>query len=135
MLEANKTVKSHIKLLSLELTKSTFNWIAIRLIVMDVLNTIASSNANVAAHCCLALAAAVSFSLRLKQLRQKNSKDSSSVQLLVANLFTIGCSGVGDSGDVLHSICYAGPQFPLPSFFCIVVHSRASQFSIMKMLT
>ncbi len=117
MLEANKTVKSQVKSLSLELVKSTFDWIAIRSSILDTLNAIVSSNANVAAHCCLALAATVSFSLRLKQLLQQNSKDSTSVQLLVANLFTIGCSGIGDSGDILHSICNAGSHFP--SLFCI----------------
>jgi hypothetical protein len=110
-------VKSQVKSLSLELVKSTFDWIAIRSSILDILNAIVSSNANVAAHCCLALAATVSFSLRLKQLLRQNSKDSASVQLLVANLFTIGCSGVGDSDDIFHSICNAGSHFP--SLFCM----------------
>jgi hypothetical protein len=112
VIEANKAVATKVKSLSLELAKSTFNWTGIRSCLLDILNSIVAADATVAAHCCLALAASVSFSLNLKQLLRQNSKDVSSMQLLVANLFTIGCSGAGDSGDILHSICSAGSLRP-----------------------
>jgi hypothetical protein len=108
MLEASKLLKSKVKSLSLELVKSPFNWNAIRTTLLDVLNTILSADATAAAHCVLALAATVSFSLRLKQQLRESVNDSASVQFLVANLFTIGCAGDGDAADILHSICNAG---------------------------
>jgi hypothetical protein len=108
MFEANKLLKSKVKSLSLELVKSTFNWIVIRTSLMDLLDTILSADATVAAHCVLALGASLSFILRLKQLLRESVNDSTSVQLLVANLFTIGCEGDGDAVDVLHSVCSAG---------------------------
>jgi hypothetical protein len=115
MLEANKVLKSQVQSLSLEIANATFNWTTIRSRFLDVLNVILASDATIAAHCCLVLAAAISFSLRFKQLRQRNPNDSTSIQLVVANLFTIGCSGAGDSGDILHSICNAG--IPPPPIF------------------
>ena len=108
MLEANKVLKAKAKSLSLELVKSPFKWNAIRTSLLDLLDTILSAGAIVAAHCVLALAAAVSFSLRFKQLLRESVNDSSSVQLLVANLFTVGCAGDGDAGDILHSVGSAG---------------------------
>lgn len=111
MLEANKHLKSKIKSLSLELIESPFNWIAIRTSLTDLLDTVLSADATVAAHCVLAVAATVSFSLRLKQLLRASVYDIASVHLLVANLFTVGCAGDGDSGDILHSICSAGLPF------------------------
>jgi hypothetical protein len=113
-LEANKVLKSQIKSFLLEISNATFNWTTIRSRLLDVLNVVLASDATVAAHCCLVLAATISFSLRLKQLRQQNPNNSSGVQLLVANLFTIGCSGVGDSDDILHSICNTSKLIPLP---------------------
>ena len=110
MIQANKTLKSQVKLLSVEFSNAAFNLAAIRSRIVDVLDAILSSDATVASHCCLAIVAVISFSLRMKQLRRQNPKDTSSVQLLVANLFTVGCSGVGDSGDILHSICNAGSK-------------------------
>jgi hypothetical protein len=108
MFEANKLLKTKVKSLSLELVKSLFNWNAIRTTLLDLLQTILSSDATVAAHCILALAAIVSFSLRLKQQLRESVNDSASVQFLVANLFTIGCAGDDDPGDILHSIGSAG---------------------------
>ena len=112
MFEANKLLKSKVKSLSLELVKSPFNWIVIRTTLMDLLDTILSADATVAAHCVLALCASLSFSLRFKQLLRESVNDCTSVQLLVANLFTIGCEGDGDSDDVLHSVCCAGEGQP-----------------------
>ncbi len=117
MFEANKLLKSKVKSLSLELVKSPFNWVDIRTTLMDLLDTILSANATVAAHCVLALGASLSFSLRLKQLLRESVNDCNSVQLLVANLFTIGCEGDGDSADVVHSVCSAGEG---QAFICIV---------------
>jgi hypothetical protein len=116
MLEANKILKSKVKSLSLELVKSPFNWNAIRTTLLDLLSTILSADATVAAHCVLALAATVSFALRLKQQLRESVNDSASVQFLVANLFTIGCAGDGDAGDILHSIVNAGS--PMICYFC-----------------
>ena len=108
MVEANKVLKTKVKSLSIELVKSLFDWNAIRTTLLDLLKTILSSDATVAAHCILALAATVSFLLRLKQQLRESVNDSASVQFLVANLFTIGCAGDGDPGDILHSIGSAG---------------------------
>jgi hypothetical protein len=108
MLEANKLLKSQIKSLSLELSNATYNWSTISSCLLNVLKTILASGASIAAHCCLALSASISFSLKFKQLIRQNSSDISSLKLLVANLFTIGCSGNGDTDDILHSICNAG---------------------------
>ena len=127
-LEANKVLKSQVNSFSLEISNATFNWTTIRSRLLDVLNVILASNATVAAHCCLVLAATISFSLRLKQLRQQNPNNSSGVQLLVANLFTVGCSGVGDSGDILHSICNTSERMPLP-FLSSITHVSCSSHS------
>ncbi len=108
MIKANKLLKSKVNSLSLELVKSPFNWIVIRTTLTDLCDTILSSDATDAAHCVLALGASLSFSLRFKQLLRESAGDSSSVQLLVANLFTVGCEGDGDPGDVLHSVCSVG---------------------------
>jgi hypothetical protein len=108
MLEANKLLNSKVKSLSLELIRTPFNWNAVRTTLLDLLNTMLGADATVAAHCVLALAAIVSFSLRLKQQLRESVRDSTSVQFLVANLFTIGCAGNGDSDDILHSIGNAG---------------------------
>jgi len=127
-LEANKVLKSQVNSFSLEISNATFNWTTIRSRLLDVLNVILASDATVAAHCCLVLAATISFSLRMKQLRQQNSNNSSGVQLLVANLFTVGCSGVGDSGDILHSICNTSKRIPLP-FLSLITHVSCSSHS------
>ena len=108
MLEANKLLKSKVNSLSLELVKSAFNWNVIRTTLMDLVDTILSADATVAAHCVLALGVSLSFSLRFKQKLRESVGDGTSVQLLVANLFTVGCEGDGDAADVLHSVCSAG---------------------------
>lgn len=108
MLEANKVLKSQMKSISLELSNATYNWSAISSCLMNVLNTILAAGPSIAAHCCLALSASISFALKFKQLIRQNSSDISSLKLLVANLFTIGCSGNGDTDDILHSVCNAG---------------------------
>jgi hypothetical protein len=114
MLEANKLLKSQIKSISIELSNATYNWSSIATCLLNVLKTILAASPSIAAHCCLALSASISFSLKLKQLLRQNSSDISSLKLLVANLFTIGCSGDGDTDDILHSVCNAGAIHPAP---------------------
>jgi hypothetical protein len=120
----------------MEFANSTFNLAAVQSRLMDVVNAILATDASTAAHCCLALVAIVSFSLRMKQLRRQNPKDSGSIQLLVANLFTVGCSGVGDSGDILHSVCNASifSSILFHFFLCFnfTIPSSIFQFSTRK---
>ncbi len=122
MLQANKLLKTQVKALSVEFANKTFNVATIQTRLMDVLNVILAAEATAATHCCLALVAIVSFSLRMKQIRRQNPKDNTSIQLLVANLFTVGCSGVGESDDILHSVCKAGIPIK-PSVFALIFPS------------